>query len=180
MKTGRNRPRRQEHSRIGRASGERRQRLARWTAPVLLVAALGALPAATAQADTGGASTVASSGAQAGRGLAFAPMRWGGATWFGPGLYGNHTACGQVLRPRTIGVAHRSLPCGTAVRFVYHGRQVVTRVIDRGPYSHGNSWDLTYAAARALRFDKVGADRVGFAVSREYARNSRAKRRSTR
>ena len=100
-------------------------------------------------------------------------MRWAGATWYGPGLYGNHTACGQVLRPHTVGVAHRNLPCGTAVKFVYRGHAVVARVIDRGPYSHGNDWDLTYAAARALRFDEVGADRVGFAVSRSYARSWR-------
>ena len=121
---------------------------------MLLVAATVALAAATAQAGTGGASTVAAGDAQAGRGIAFAPMRWAGATWYGPGLYGNHTACGQVLRPHTVGVAHRNLPCGTAVKFVYRGRSIVARVIDRGPYSQGNSWDLTHGAARALRFDR--------------------------
>ena len=118
---------------------------------MLLVAAMLALAAATAHAATGGASTVAAGDAQAGRGIAFAPMRWAGATWYGPGLYGKHTACGQVLRPHTVGVAHRSLPCGTTVKFVYHGHSIVTQVIDRGPYSQGNSWDLTHAAARALR-----------------------------
>jgi len=39
-------------------------------------------------------------------------------------------------------------------------------VIDRGPYSRGNAWDLTLATAEALDFDEVGADRVRFAVSR--------------
>lgn len=140
---------------------------------LLLVAALLALQAAPAQAATGGASPIVASEAPVGGGIAFAPMRWAGATWYGPGLYGNHTACGQLLQSHTMGVAHRSLPCGTAVKFVYRGRAIVTRVIDRGPYSHGNSWDLTYAAARALRFDKVGADRVGFAVALDYARDSR-------
>jgi hypothetical protein len=138
---------------------------------VLPIVAVLALAAATAQAGTGGASTAAAGDAQAGSGIAFAPLRWAGATWYGPGLYGNHTACGQVLRPHTVGVAHRSLPCGTTVRFVYHGHAVVTRVIDRGPYTRGNSWDLTHAAARALRFDRAGADRVRYAVSLEYARN---------
>lgn len=142
---------------------------------MLLVAATVALASATAHAATGGASTVAAGDAQAGRGIAFAPMQWAGATWYGPGLYGRHTACGQVLRPHTVGVAHRSLPCGATVKFVYHGHSVVTQVIDRGPYSQGNSWDLTHAAALALHFDKVGADRIGYAVSREYARGSRAK-----
>ena len=86
-------------------------------------------------------------------------MRWAGATWYGPGLYGNSTACGQVLRPQTIGVAHRNLPCGTAVKFVYRGRAIVTRVIDRGPYSVGQRLGPDQAAARALGFDQVGADR---------------------
>jgi rare lipoprotein A (peptidoglycan hydrolase) len=139
---------------------------------MLLVAASIALASATAHAATGGASTAAAGDAQAGRGIAFTPMQWAGATWYGPGLYGRHTACGQVLRPHTVGAAHRSLPCGTTVKFVYHGHSVVTQVIDRGPYSHGNSWDLTHAAARALHFDKVGADRIGYAVSLEYARGS--------
>ena len=62
-------------------------------------------------------------------------MRTAGATWYGPGLYGRQTACGQTLRPSTIGVAHRSLPCGTTVKFVYHGHSLVTQVIDRGPYT---------------------------------------------
>ena len=129
------------------------------------------LAATPAQAGTGGASP---DSPEAGGGLAFTPMRWAGATWYGPGLYGNSTACGQRLTPNTVGVAHRDLPCGTTVKFVYRGRSIVTQVIDRGPYSRGNSWDLTLAAARALRFDKVGADRVGYAVSLEYARNSPA------
>ncbi len=162
MKRATNRPRRKDHSR----------------AALLLIAASLALGATPAQAATGGASTLASSKANAGSDIAFSPLQWAGATWYGPGLYGNGTACGQVLRANTVGVAHRSLPCGTTVKFVYRGRQIVTRVIDRGPYSYGNDWDLTYAAARALRFDKVGADMVGFAVSREYARSSRAKRGS--
>lgn len=150
------------------------------TASILAVAALLAFGAAPAHAGTGGASTLTSSQVNTGEGLVFSPLRWAGATWYGPGLYGNNTACGQVLRSGTVGVAHRSLPCGTAVKFVYRGRAIVTRVIDRGPYSFGNDWDLTLAAARALGFDRVGADKVGFAVSLDYARGSRAQRSSRR
>ena len=141
-----------------------------WMA-LALSAAMLALGAAPAQATTGGVSTAAGE-AQASSGLAFSPMRWAGATWYGPGLYGRHTACGELLMADTVGVAHRSLPCGTTVKFVYHGRSIVTQVIDRGPYSHGNSWDLTLAAAEELDFDQVGADRVGFAVSLGDARKS--------
>jgi rare lipoprotein A len=168
MKQGRNRLERQDHPGFGRAKRERRQRLARWAA-ALLAGAIVAFAVAPAQASTGGASTVAGSGVQPGSGLAFAPMQWAGATWYGPGLYGRHTACGQVLGPNTLGVAHRSLPCGTTVKFAYRGHSIVTQVIDRGPFSQGNAWDLTQAAARALEFESSGADRLRYAVSLEYA-----------
>ena len=72
------------------------------------------------------------------------------ATWYGPGLYGNHLACGGRLRTRTLGVAHKSLPCGTKVALRYRGRTVVVPVIDRGPYARGVSYDLTEATARKL------------------------------
>jgi rare lipoprotein A (peptidoglycan hydrolase) len=73
------------------------------------------------------------------------------ATWYGPGFFGNQTACGQVLSPDLQGVAHRSLPCGTQVAFTYNGRTNVVPLIDRGPYGvAGADWDLTQATAAAL------------------------------
>ena len=136
----------------------------RWAALFAILACLapGAIPA---EAGTGGVGAASAEGTtSAGAGLVFSsPMRSAGATWYGPGLYGNHTACGQTLRPGTIGVAHRRLPCGTAVKFVYHGRSLVARVIDRGPYTKGNAFDLTNGARRALDFE--GADRVRYAVA---------------
>jgi hypothetical protein len=77
-------------------------------------------------------------------------MRVRKATWYGPGLYGNRTACGQRLRTGILGVAHKTLPCGTRVTFYHEGRFVTVRVIDRGPFRQGVAWDLTAAAARAL------------------------------
>ena len=133
-----------------------------------LSVALG-LGAGSADAASGGLSVTATQAqARASEAIAFTPMRWAGATWYGPGFYGNRTACGQTLRPGTIGVAHRSLPCGTRVKFVYRGRQIVTRVIDRGPYSAGHAWDLTNGAREALGFE--GSGRVGYAVELRYAR----------
>lgn len=78
------------------------------------------------------------------------PWRASIATYYGPGLYGQRTACGQTLTRDTVGVAHRSLPCGTQVEFEWHGRHVVVPVIDRGPYANGAEWDLTEATCRAL------------------------------
>ncbi len=72
------------------------------------------------------------------------------ATLFGPGLWGNHTACGKVLRKPTLGVANRKLPCGSQVAIYYRGRTVVVPVIDRGPYANSANWDLTMATGRAL------------------------------
>jgi rare lipoprotein A len=72
------------------------------------------------------------------------------ATLYGPGFYGQRTACGVILRRRTIGVANRTLPCGTEVQVYYKGNVMTVPVIDRGPYAHGANWDLTMASARAL------------------------------
>lgn len=72
------------------------------------------------------------------------------ATWYGPGLYGRRTACGQTLSHRLLGVAHRRLPCGTPVQIAYAGRAITVPVVDRGPWSGPARYDLTYAAAKAL------------------------------
>jgi rare lipoprotein A (peptidoglycan hydrolase) len=78
------------------------------------------------------------------------------ATWYGPGFYGKRTACGIRLRPSTLGVAHRTLPCGTRVTFYRAGRFLTVTVIDRGPFRKGVEWDLTAAAARRLGFRTSG------------------------
>ncbi len=73
------------------------------------------------------------------------------ATWFGPGFYGKKTACGQTLTPSVVGVANRTLPCGTLVKVAYAGHSLIVPVLDRGPYSDiGADWDLTAGAAVAL------------------------------
>jgi rare lipoprotein A (peptidoglycan hydrolase) len=73
------------------------------------------------------------------------------ATWFGPGFYGQKTACGQTMTPVLVGVASRTLPCGTLVRVDFKGHKLTVPVIDRGPYAkNGAVWDLTAGAANAL------------------------------
>lgn len=66
--------------------------------------------------------------------------------------YGEPLACGGVLGPEQLGVASRTLPCGTPVTIAYRGRVVTVPVIDRGPYVEGRTWDLTGATAEALGF----------------------------
>jgi rare lipoprotein A (peptidoglycan hydrolase) len=122
---------------------------AAFTAAVLAAAV--ALPAAASTGTgSGGASATPppqdQSTAQA-QSAEYKPVK---ATWYGPGLFGNHLACGGRLAHSTLGVAHKSLPCGTQVALKYRGRTVVVPVIDRGPYARGVSYDLTQATARKL------------------------------
>jgi rare lipoprotein A (peptidoglycan hydrolase) len=86
-----------------------------------------------------------------------------GATWYGPGFYGRRTACGQTLTTTTLGVANKSLPCGTKVTLAYHGHYAIARVIDRGPYAAGYTFDLTSATAKALGF--AGSGDLRFSVA---------------
>ena len=75
-------------------------------------------------------------------------------SWYGPGFYGNGGACGSFgangLDRGDIGVAHRTLPCGTKVTFRYNGRTVTTTVKDRGPYVSGRQFDMTRGLCEAL------------------------------
>ncbi len=71
-------------------------------------------------------------------------------SWYGPGFYGHRTACGYALTESLIGVANRTLPCGTKVAFRYGGTIVVAPVVDRGPYVGGRQWDLPAGLAIAL------------------------------
>jgi rare lipoprotein A (peptidoglycan hydrolase) len=78
------------------------------------------------------------------------------ASWYGPGLFGNKLGCGGRLNAGTVGVANKSLPCGTKVTFRHRGRVLRVRVIDRGPYVGGREYDLTAATARKLGFSGHG------------------------
>lgn len=95
--------------------------------------------------------------------VAVTVYRPGVSSWYGPASAKKpgQTACGVPLTTTTIGVAHKTLPCGTQVRFVYKGRTLDVPVIDRGPFITGRSWDLTKAAADALGGVSAGLFTVG-------------------
>lgn len=160
--------------------------------------AAGSAPAAAASAETGGAGVPAAhradsgthyrrhsrrshrgggahgvstatgrgiGGAGAGAGIRRGPQI---ATWFGPGFYGKKTACGQTLTPAVVGIASRTLPCGTLVLVAYDGHRLTVPVIDRGPYGSGAVWDLTRGAASALSIEdtvRVETKIVGHAAN---------------
>jgi rare lipoprotein A len=157
------------------SAGHALARIPLWLRSAWLVGALAVLAMAIApgtQAATGGAASASPVPAETTEAatattfdeaeLTFTPFRVAGAS-----MWGRSTACGQTLRPSTIGVANKTLPCGTPVKFVWHGRSIVAPVIDRGPYIKGRAWDLTSAAAEALEFEGIG--RIRYAVAIEYA-----------
>jgi rare lipoprotein A len=92
--------------------------------------------------------------APASRGIGLVNVyRLAGASWYGGG---GPLACGGTLTDSRLGVAHRTLPCGTLVRLHLGNRTVRVPVIDRGPYVAGRDYDLTPATRRALGFGDVG------------------------
>lgn len=119
-----------------------------WTADATGRYALRAVPDAPT-------ATAATSGTPSGTATIYKTTR---ATWYG--MFGRKTACGVRLSRTTMGVAHKTLPCGTMVAVYLDGRSVEVPVIDRGPYAKGVALDLTWAAAQAIGMD--GTDRVGW------------------
>ena len=133
-----------------------------WTADAFGRYALRAVPdAATATLAT------SSSDALTGTATIYRRTR---ATWYG--MFGRKTACGVRLTRATMGLAHKTLPCGTMVAVYLDGRTIEVPVIDRGPYAKGVAIDLTWAAAQALGME--GTDRVGWTPLLAAAQASRA------
>ncbi|TMM19199.1 MAG: hypothetical protein E6F96_03435 [Actinobacteria bacterium] len=75
------------------------------------------------------------------------------ASWYGGG---GALACGGSLTSATMGVASRTLPCGTLVTLRFSGRSVRVPVVDRGPFVAGREFDLTEATKQALGFGDTG------------------------
>jgi rare lipoprotein A (peptidoglycan hydrolase) len=63
---------------------------------------------------------------------------------------GKRGLCGVRIGPKTIGVAHPTLPCGIKIYIEYGGKEVLAQVVDRGPPVAGRAFDLTPALAQEL------------------------------
>lgn len=107
----------------------------------------------TVRVRAGSDRIAAGSAAKAGKLTVFRPAV---ASYYGPGLYGGALACGGTLSPSTVGVANKTLPCGTKLTVRYGSREVETKVIDRGPYVAGREFDLTAALKSKLGFGSTG------------------------
>lgn len=87
------------------------------------------------------------------------PGQWtqkGLASWYGKPFHGRRAADGEIYNMYKMVAAHRTLPFNSLVRVtdLRNGRQVVVRIIDRGPFVKNRIIDLSFGAARAL--DMVG------------------------
>lgn len=79
-------------------------------------------------------------------------------------LPGNQTACGEVFYESTVGVANKTLPCGTSVE-ICATRCAAIPVIDRGPYVEDRTFDLTPAAGEKIGFNfSAGVETVRYRV----------------
>ncbi|MGD0166293.1 MAG: hypothetical protein ABSC51_03265 [Gaiellaceae bacterium] len=76
---------------------------------------------------------------------------------------GKETACGVAIGPKTFGIAHPSLPCGARIFIAYGHTQVLTEVLEHGPYVPGRGLDLTPALAAELGVVEVTDVRWRFA-----------------
>ena len=90
----------------------------------------------------------------------------GRATWYGPGLYGNKTASGEILQRNTLTAAHGQLALGTKVKVTREdtNESVIVVINDRKPFKEGTIIDLAHGAADQLGIDEDGEAEVSLEV----------------
>jgi rare lipoprotein A len=86
----------------------------------------------------------------------------GTASWYGDYFEGKPTASGEPFNMYDLTAAHPTLPLGTLVRVtnLRNHRAVVVRINDRGPVVPGRIIDVSYSAAKVLKFQSRGIQRV--------------------
>jgi rare lipoprotein A len=90
----------------------------------------------------------------------------GVASWYGIPYHGRPAADGEIYDMDTLVAAHRTLPFNTWLRVtnLANGKNVLLRVIDRGPFVDGRIIDLSKAAARDIDLLGPGVGRVRLEV----------------
>lgn len=83
---------------------------------------------------------------------ALAQTQSGKASFYSIKSTGRQTASGERLHHDSLTCAHRTYPFGTLLKVTNpaNNKQVIVRVIDRGPYVKGRIIDLSVKAAREL------------------------------
>jgi len=82
----------------------------------------------------------------------------GHASYYGPEFTGRKMANGRRFDPRSVSVAHRTLPFGTTVLVTHlgNGRSTTAVVEDRGPFIQGRIIDLSPRLAEHLGMVRQG------------------------
>jgi rare lipoprotein A len=82
----------------------------------------------------------------------------GNATYYGKKFNNRKTASGEIYRQDSMVCAHRTYPFGTLlhVKNMKNNKEVVVRVIDRGPFRKKCIIDLSLAAAKELDMTRHG------------------------
>lgn len=90
----------------------------------------------------------------------------GKASYYSRRANGTRTCSGQRLNNDSLVCAHRTHPFGTLlkVKNPANGKEVVVKVIDRGPHLRGRIIDLSYEAARRLGILAAGIALVEVSV----------------
>jgi rare lipoprotein A (peptidoglycan hydrolase) len=130
-----------------------------WLAGIAFVAALAAL--ALTRRDSGNGGNLPGAVAVPGTENGYYVTR---AAPYGPSDSHPRTACGQPFTTSTEGVAHPVLPCGVRLYIRFHGREVLTQVVDRGPNVPGREFDITKALAN--RLDLHGTQKIQWRFAR--------------
>jgi rare lipoprotein A len=116
-----------------------------WLAGITLVAAIAAL--AITRRDVGSNRNLPGAVAVPGTKNGYYTAR---AAPYGPTATRRRTACGKPFLKTTEGAAHPVLPCGVRIYIRFHGREVLTQIVDRGPNVPGREFDITKALANRL------------------------------
>lgn len=116
-----------------------------WLAAITLVAAIAAL--AITRRDAGSNRNLPGAVVVPGTNNGYYTAR---AAPYGPTATRRRTACGKPFLKTTEGVAHPVLPCGVRLYIRFHGTEVLTQVVDRGPNVPGRDMDITKALANRL------------------------------
>jgi len=94
--------------------------------------------------------------------------RWGGWTTVLAGVApqappaGRKSGCDWVVVPRTQGVIHPTLPCGSRLYIEYRGRRALTQVVAKLPVGQGRQLDVMPRLARRLGLEGVREVRWAF------------------
>jgi len=89
-------------------------------------------------------------------------VQLGKASWYGKKHHGKKTASGEAYNMYAFTAAHKTFPFNSKVKVtnLRNKRSVIVRINDRGPFVRGRIIDLSYGAAKKLKFLNQGVVKV--------------------